>query len=88
VPADDGDPGVVPACDPERRIARIKGAVADWQRCIATRDAEGIRLLLNRISDWPAFAIVAGECMSPERTAAVTGRPVPKPEPQQQETAA
>jgi hypothetical protein len=73
---DDGDPGVVPASDPEHRIARIKGAVADWQRCIAARDAEGIRLLLHRIQDWPAFAVVAGECMSPERTAEVTGRPL------------
>lgn len=72
---DDGDPGVVPALDPEMRIARVKGAVADWQRCVAARDAEGVRLLLHRVTDWVAFAIVLGECACPERTAAVTGRP-------------
>lgn len=56
---------------PERRVRRAKRAAADLVRCVAADDAEGVRLLLHRVSDWHALAVVLAECAEPRRTALV-----------------
>ena len=71
---DDLPPSPVPALEPERRIARAKPVAADLARCVAARDAAGVGILLRRVRDWEAVAIVLAECAEPERTAIVTGR--------------
>lgn len=65
-------PSPIPALEPERRIARARPIAADLVRCVAARDAEGVRILLHRVRDWHAVAIVLAECAEPARTAAVT----------------
>ena len=60
-----------PALERERRALRVKPAAADLIRCVRARDAEGIRLLLHRVTDWHALAIILAECADPSRTAAV-----------------
>lgn len=61
------------AGEPERRIARAEPAASDLARCVARRDAEGVRLLLYRFSaeadwqDWAALAIVLAERAGPGR---------------------
>ena len=61
------------AGEPERRARRAKWVAADLVRCVAADDAEGVRLLLHRVTDWPALAVVLAECADPYRTAVVTG---------------
>ena len=58
---------------PEERARRARGTAADLIRCVAASDAEGIRLLLHKVTDWPALAVVLAECASPDRAAVVTG---------------
>ena len=71
---DDLPPSPVPALEPERRIARAKPVAADLARCVAARDAAGVGILLRRVRDWEAVAIVLAECAEPGRTAIVTSR--------------
>lgn len=56
---------------PERRVRRAKLIAADLVRCVAADDAEGVRLLLHRATDWHALAVVLAECAEPRRTALV-----------------
>ena len=67
-----GDIRVRRAAEPERRATRAKGWASALVRCVAADDAEGIRLLLHRVTDWPALAVVLAECADPYRTAVVT----------------
>jgi hypothetical protein len=61
------------AGEPERRARRAKRIAADLVRCVAADDAEGVRLLLHRVDDWAALAVVLAECAEPHRTAVVCG---------------
>lgn len=73
-PEDDLPPSPVPALEPERRIARARPLAADLARCVAARDAAGVGILLRKVRDWHAVAIVLAECADPGRTAIVTQR--------------
>jgi hypothetical protein len=42
----------------DRRAARAMSAAADLIRCVAAEDAEGVRLLLHKVRDWHALAVV------------------------------
>lgn len=42
----------------DRRAARAMGLAADLIRCVAAEDAEGVRLLLHKVRDWHALAVV------------------------------
>jgi hypothetical protein len=64
------------AGEPERRIRRVNPLASDLIRCVAQSDAEGISVLMGRIRDWPALAIVLAECAAPARTMTVTAPPV------------
>jgi hypothetical protein len=56
---------------PERRARSTAGIAVDLVRCVAADDAAGVRLLLHRVRDWPALAVVLAECCDPSRTFAV-----------------
>ncbi|MBO0813611.1 MAG: hypothetical protein J2P30_00430 [Actinobacteria bacterium] len=61
------------AGEPERRADRARPVAADLIRCVAASDAEGVRLLLARVRDWPALAVVLAECCEPGRAEIVCG---------------
>jgi hypothetical protein len=56
--ADDGYAAAHAAGEGDRRAARAVPLAADLVRCVAAGDAEGVRLLLCRVRDWPALAVV------------------------------
>jgi hypothetical protein len=57
-PADDGYGTGWVAGEGDRRAARAIPLAADLVRCVNAGDAEGVRLLLCRVRDWPALAVV------------------------------
>lgn len=59
--ADGGDGGRGmrrPVPDGDQRAADVRFLAIDLIRCVAAGDAEGIRLLLHKVRDWYAFAVV------------------------------
>lgn len=42
----------------DRRAARAVSLAADLVRCVTAEDAEGVRLLLHKVRDWHALAVV------------------------------
>ena len=61
--------------EPENRAKRARSLAAALIRCTGTDDAEGIRLLLAKVRDWQALAVVLAECADPARTAIVCAAP-------------
>lgn len=81
--ADDGLDAAAQNLDMARRLARARAAAADLIRCVAATDAQGVRILLHRVRDWPALAVVLAECAEPSRAAVVTGVTADEDEAQQ-----
>lgn len=76
-PADDGYDARWEACEGDRRAVEAMPLAADLIRCVAMGDAEGVRVLLGKVTepqDWYSLAVVLAGCADPAQAAVVTGR--------------
>jgi hypothetical protein len=55
---DDGYAARYAAGEGDRRAARAMSLAAALTRCVAAEDAEGVRIVLHKVRDWHAFAVV------------------------------
>jgi len=56
---------------PQRRIRWEAPRAAALVRTVGASDAAGTDVVLRKVSDWQALAILLAECADPARTAAV-----------------
>jgi hypothetical protein len=55
---DEGQDAACVALEPERRVRKAMPLAADLIRCVAAEDAQGVEIVLHKVRDWFAFAVV------------------------------